>query len=626
MRFLKLSISLFVLAVLLFPSEVFADSTDNFYFSDFTADYYLYQNEDGVSKLKVIENFTTEFPNYDQNKGICRQIPTTNLGKKNVTLKDLNKSNITLLRNGFSEPIYSIENYNNFYEVCTGDETYVRGTQVYTLKYEFEKVITDWNTHQELYWDTNGNGWYQKFDRVTARVHFASEIAEKFDGSKWCYVGKYGESNQERCAITELEDGLQFSTTDINSYENLTFDIQFKPASFVVPPADKNYTLVNIMVGVGAFCLLILFFPFKKYLKASEKRKFYKGFFVKPEFQPHNKFTVGELAEIYIGDKKDSKVAVLLNMIVKKQVRLIKDENAKKKWSLLVENKEGINEEGNSILRILNGGDDYNDGDVIEIKKHTATAKLARIGRNYTKQIINRLKSNGLAEPKFTEYASNSGGVLVNLIGFVFAFWYIILVVAVLFMDFLDSSSDIGLIGDVIGKDIFAPVIIGTIVVTIIINSFLKKNTNRYLARTKKGLEASRFMDGLKLYIKMAEADRMKMLQSVAGVDISPKGIVNLYEKLLPYAAVFGLEKSWMAEMEEYCKTTEIEEPEWLGSGLDSYAMHSVLSSAVHYTNSSSSYSSSSISGSGGFSSGSSGGGGGGFSGGGGGGGGGGGR
>ena len=58
-------------------------------------------------------------------------------------------------------------------------------------------------------------------------------------------------------------------------------------------------------------------------------------------------------------------------------------------------------------------------------------------------------------------------------------------------------------------------------------------------------------MDGAKLYIGMAEADRLKMLQSVEGADVTNEGVVRLYEKLLPYAAVLGLEDSWMAELEK---------------------------------------------------------------------------
>ena len=143
-----------------------------------------------------------------------------------------------------------------------------------------------------------------------------------------------------------------------------------------------------------------------------------------------------------------------------------------------------------------------------------------------------------------------------------------------------------------------------------------------------KGLEVSRYMDGLKLYIKMAEAERMKMLQSVEGADTSPEGVVHLYEKLLPYAAVFGLEKSWLKEMEKYYKVAEVEDSAWGRNDLSMSDVLIISNLATRYANQSVSFGSSGsgIAGGGSFSSGFSGGGGGGFSGGGGGGGGGGGR
>ncbi len=626
MRFLKLSISSVVLSLVFFGTSAFADS-QNFNFSDFTADYYLSRDENGVSKLRVKERFTAEFPNTNQNKGMCRDIPFTNQNNLNVTLPDLNRNNIKVLRNGEEEPIYSLEKINSFYRVCTGTEEYVLGTQVYTFEYEFERVVTSYPLYQELYWDTNGNGWFQKFDSVTARVHFSPEVYAKYQNEKWCYVGKYQAKGSERCEIAELPDGVQFVAKDLDRFENVTFDVQFDLDSFVVPAPEKNYQMVNIMIGTGLGALFILSFPFRKYLKAGDKRRHYKGFFVKPEFTPHNKYTVGELAEIYIGDKKDSKVAVLLDMLVKKQVKLVKDETAKKdKWKLLVEKADQITQEGKYVLEILNGGDAVGDGDEIEIKKRTATSSLASLGRRYVKSIIGKLKSDGLAESKYSEYTSSGGSVVKQVFYFFFGFWYFIAFGILFFLKMIDTSSESALIGDVVGRDFCIPVVCVIILVTIVTYALLSENTKKYEARTKKGLEASRFMDGLKMYIKMAEADRMKMLQSVEGVDVSPKGIVNLYEKLLPYAAVFGLEESWMNEMEEYCKTVDLEEPEWY-SGMDSYHMHSLLSTTTRYANAATSYSSSrSISGGGGYSSGFSGGGGGGFSGGGGGGGGGGGR
>ena len=128
-------------------------------------------------------------------------------------------------------------------------------------------------------------------------------------------------------------------------------------------------------------------------------------------------------------------------------------------------------------------------------------------------------------------------------------------------------------------------------------------------------------MDGLKLYISMAEKDRLEFLQSVKGADVSDKGIVKIYEKLLPYAALFGVEKSWMKELEKYCEIRDIKEPDWYH--VNNFAAFYTVSQTLHSASSFVSYSTHYSSGGG---SGFSGGGGGGFSGGGGGGGGGGGR
>ena len=173
-------------------ANVFAGVND-FYFEDFTGDYYLSKDAEGISHLKVVESVTAVFPDYKQNKGICRQIPFTNQDGANITLPNLTRSNIKVTRNGAIEPIYSIEKDDGYYDVCTGTDEYVLGTQVYKFEYEFTKVVTEFEKDgrewQELYWDTNGNGATQKFNRVTARVHLADD--DWWTGENWCYVGRY---------------------------------------------------------------------------------------------------------------------------------------------------------------------------------------------------------------------------------------------------------------------------------------------------------------------------------------------------------------------------------------------------------------------------------------------------
>ncbi len=145
-----------------------------------------------------------------------------------------------------------------------------------------------------------------------------------------------------------------------------------------------------------------------------------------------------------------------------------------------------------------------------------------------------------------------------------------------------------------------------------------------YQKRTEKGLTAARYLEGLKLYVKMAESERIKFLQSVDGADVSHQGIVKLYEKLLPYAIIFGLEKSWIKEMGKYYEFDDVTTPAWyIGMGafvasdfsdaiseMNSFAGSSISHSTA--SDSSSSGSGFSSGGSGGFSGGGGGGGGGG--------------
>jgi uncharacterized membrane protein YgcG len=138
-----------------------------------------------------------------------------------------------------------------------------------------------------------------------------------------------------------------------------------------------------------------------------------------------------------------------------------------------------------------------------------------------------------------------------------------------------------------------------------------------------KGLELRRYLLGLKDYIKVAETDRIKMLQSPEGaakvgvsVDASsPTELIKLYERVLPYAVLFGLEKQWGQQLGQYYEAAKAQ-PDWYSGarGFNAYsfgsAMNTFSSTGVSYASPSSS--SSGGSGGGGFSGGGGGGGGGG--------------
>jgi hypothetical protein len=135
---------------------------------------------------------------------------------------------------------------------------------------------------------------------------------------------------------------------------------------------------------------------------------------------------------------------------------------------------------------------------------------------------------------------------------------------------------------------------------------------------TAEGAERVDHLKGLEVYIELAEADRLRVLQSPQGAEREPIDATSgaerlkLIERLLPWAVLTGHERDWAKQLGEYY--SEGQSPSWFSStqpfSIGSFAAGvGSVSSAL-----SSSYSGSSSSGgsSGGGSSGGGGGGGGG--------------
>ena len=118
---------------------------------------------------------------------------------------------------------------------------------------------------------------------------------------------------------------------------------------------------------------------------------------------------------------------------------------------------------------------------------------------------------------------------------------------------------------------------------------------------TDEGLALRRYLAGLKMYIGVAEAERLQMLQSPEGaekvkVDASDeKQLVKLYERVLPYAVLFGQEKEWSKQLGKYYEQVG-EQPDWyngqgafnaaaFAAGMNS--LSSTVSSASDYSSTS---------------------------------------
>lgn len=580
-------------------------STNDFYFEDATFDYYLDKSSSG-STMKVTEKFTAVFPDFDQNHGIERMIPFTNQAGANRTIDNLV---LTVTRNGEPEP-YKITEEDDYYLVRIGDaSTYVQGTQEYILNYEYKNVITEFDGFQELYWDTNGTGWWQPFNSLTATIHLSDDLKSSLKPDAWCYVGSYGSSDQTRCNISETKDGFSFTTSGLDERENLTFAVQFNEGTFVVP---INYNFVPAIFG-GIFLALAIIgiiIGLKFYTHASSKRKYYKGLFTPPQYQPYSSLSVAELGKICIKPTKSPLVATILELAVNNHIELVRGKkkllSSKYNWSLKVKDTD-INRTENAALCLISGLPTVKAGDTISL--HSRVSDDASSLRNaFDRASTIKLLDTGLYEPKDSVAYKSFGRSLA------FFILYTILC-SVVFMVYISATEASR--GTAVGETFFKVASVFSFLTALIL-LIISLNCRKYAQRTEKGLEASRYAEGLKEYIKLAEKDRIKFLQSVQGADTSPKGLVKLYEKLLPYAALFGLEDSWLEQLDYYYQDLgESYNPIWYSGGIisasDLRSAVSAVSSASHvYSPSDSSSSSGSGGGGGGFSGGGGGGGGGG--------------
>ena len=626
---------LLVLMLALMPITKVKASAQDFYFKDFTADYYLTKAEDGTSKLHVKEVLTAVFPDYDQNHGINREIPMYNQGMKNRTIKNQDALNLVVLRNGLPEKINNIENEGKYYNAYIGDaDVYVHGEQVYTLEYDFTDVITEFDEYsnnvsgqenvvklfQELYWDSNGTAWRQNFNQVTARLHLPEDIFSKTKSDTWCYVGRYGANGSERCTTQMTTDGFSFTAENLEGGENLTFVVNFDSDTFNVV-LDKSYILIILLV---IEVIVALFIIIKNYLRwkkdASEQRKLYRSTFVAPQFQPPEKKSIhtAEGEHIYLKKTKSSYVATLLELAVAKAITITKKQDEKKpkkfKWSIHVNvDPTTLSSAQNSMLNILADKKTIGKGEDILIEKHRATKTLANYAMNYHEDAENALSHGGYLIKK--KIPKNKAGIVPTIIGKIFTYIIVLVIGAATFEGAIEEI--IGEAVVIVGGEYLPFIMIGILLVALITNTIILKCTEKYAKYTSRGVQLVKYLEGLEMYIKMAEKDRLEFLQSVKGADTSNAGIVKLYEKLLPWAALFGVEQSWVKELAKYYEIGDV--PEDLSTDL----LNGIIASnIVRDINSTVTYSTSYHESSGGSSSSfSSGGGGGGFSGGGGGGG-----
>lgn len=581
MKRVVVAISAVVMSIgLLLAGQSAHASTNDFTISNYKIDYTLSKDADNRSVLKTVETITAQFSDFDQNHGIERAIPTS-YDSHSVSLV----INSVTDQSGSSLP-YSTYTSNGNEVVRIGEKnTYVHGEKTYIITYtqrDATKFFANTND-DEFYWDTNGTEWAVPINALTVTLHLDESLKSALNGKVACYQGASGAS--AACSLLQVDPTTySVSALDLAAHENVTIAVGFQPhtfATYQMTLGDKILAVFGLIwLAVLPISIGVVIWLAVRWKRWSNRTK--EVGTIIPEYIPPADASVTTSASI-IGSGTKTFAAQLVDFAVRHYIKIYEIE---KKWIFgsrdyeieIIRDITDLRPEEQEVLRDIFSGD-------TAIGQRLAMSSLKNNNSVYMSTLDNDKKLKDLIRGTYglrTKDADKSAwfkrtGWILCILGIVF----------------LNPFFFFGGFGAIIAGIVLYPF-------------------------TDKGLDLYRYLEGLKMYIGVAEVDRLKMLQSPEGAEKvgaldpnDPKQMVKLYERVLPYAILFGQETEWNKRLGAYYESLGAQ-PDWYSS--NGVFTMIAFSSAMDAFSTTSSYTAASSSSSGGSS-------GGGFSGGGGGGG-----
>jgi len=589
------------------PALASVAGVDDFAFESLDVQYYLDRDDAGHSTLKTVETFIAVFPEFDQNRGLVRDLPTSYGGDDPYDPRRVDTHlSIVSVTDENGDDVYW-ETYDagqGLYGMYIDDDTYKHGRTTYVITYTQRDVTRHFADvgDDEFYWDVNGTGWGQPFGTVSATIHLGEGLAESLTGEAACYRGALGSGLA--CPIAVDGDTVTLRESDLGSHQNVTFAIGFAAGTFVPGQSVEQHPIVTVLpwVLLGILAAIVVAIIVLRSTRWRHGRG--RGIVIAQYEGPE---VIGVMpAAAFLGTPSRGLAAQFVEFAVRGIARLTEDTTAPKSktYSLeLLDRGAASDRDDDLAMRKLFGKDGAHETLVLDKNNRKLGDRIASL----LKQAASAPKERGLLHKptsritKFLRWPA----FLCFAAGWFIVFW----------------AGDAG-----VGSALLTLQLVLIIVGSLIVIGFGGVPERR----TELGTEVLEHLQGLRLYLTIAEEDRLRVLQSPQGAQRSrvdpndPAAVVRLYEKLLPWAIVWGVEREWSTVLDTQYAQTQLE-PSNLRfdsgfAGLTHFST-SVQSTSFAQTVTSSSYSSSG--GGSSFSGGSSGGG---FSGGGGGGGGGGGR
>lgn len=552
------AVSLAALTAAFLPSAAEAD-VDDFSYSSWDAEYDVSLDDEGRATAHVTETLVADFPEADQNKGIVRGYPQRYEGAG----LDIRIESVTDAE-GRDVP-YETDTEDGLFLVLTGDDSFVHGRTTYVIDYTMRDFMITGSESQndEFHWDLLPLDGTQAIDRFRADISFSPELTAALTGDTACYQGAEGSTRRCEIAGPRIEDGRSVFSVESGRREagdGVTAAVGFAAGTVAQPPARSPDPLADFgAAALGGSAVAVAAGAWAAVAGFVRRRRRATGVIIAQYDVPGDIPPL--LAAPLLARPEDAIPAQFVHLAVGGALRIeetAEADDSEPSLRLLDRSAVGSPLDTETLDALFPADEEVRS---IPESSEQFSAEMA--------QLRARGREEASARGWLTRERSRG------------AMWFAGASVALLLAAVVFVVHSAALDRDALPLGIIVTIVAAGLVLTTLLVAF-----SRHEVLTPEGAAQHEYLQGVREFIRVAEADRLRMLQSRTGAERRRDGevdVVVLYERLLPYAMLFGEESSW-SEVLDTAYASADRSPDWMPTAVGtSLGMHlSAFSTSAH--------------------------------------------
>ncbi len=529
--------------IAIFPLLAYAQDTERII--SFNSDIEIFTD----ASMRVIETIRVRSTGDKIKRGIYRDFPIAyrdSYGHRYLVEFEL----LSVTKNGVPEP-YHTERSGNGIRIYIGKEDVFvpPGEHEYALAYKTARQLGFFKDHDELYWNTTGNGWIFDIDEATAKVTLPRKVPPERINAV-LYRGLGGSTVQQgEWHITE-QGVIEFTTNWLHSYEGMTIVVSWPKGIVETPTALENYkgmitSNADYIIGIIGLIVVLLYYLFtwNKIGRDPERGT------IIAEYDPPRGFSPAFLRFIrHMGYDNRAFAASIINLGVKERIKITEEKGFLKRtsYTLTATGKPSVQFPAEEQLLEDNF---FKKSDTFLLKTDNAS-ELSKILKNFGAQLKTQAGNMYFAK----NFMALAIGIALS---------------ATVMLATMAVSEYIRFTIDSLLQILFLAFLI---VAFLILNSIFGWLIRAY---TKEGRKLADEIEGFKLFLSVTEKERLTFHNP-------PEKTPELFEKFLPYALALDVEHQWAQQFADVFAKLETQgtvyAPAWFVGSLPHFSPESFTS------------------------------------------------